>query len=331
MNKYLKLYESHSQYVEPEVKPNVSYCIQEDEVHYSPIPHDYSKDYLTIESLENNNDVYFKENYSGFEKTILISVNEGSSWTEFTSSPNNNGTFIATINKGDKLLIKGNSALGSSNRENAIHLTKNFNVEGNIMSLLYNDNFIDKTSISSYSYAFKGLFANNPNLISIENLVLPATILSIGCYSSMFQNCTSIVTTPVLPATTLTNSCYYIMFGGCTSLTTAPELPATALASLCYASMFNGCTSLITAPILPATNLVDKCYNYMFNGCTSLNYIKAMFTTTPVGTSATYSSTYDWVKNVASTGTFVKNAAATWTNVGTYAVPSGWTVQTATE
>lgn len=36
MNKYLTIFESHSQYVEPEVKPNVSYCIQEDEVHYNP-------------------------------------------------------------------------------------------------------------------------------------------------------------------------------------------------------------------------------------------------------------------------------------------------------
>lgn len=38
MNKYLTIFGSHSQYVEPEVKPNVSYCIQEDEVHYNPLP-----------------------------------------------------------------------------------------------------------------------------------------------------------------------------------------------------------------------------------------------------------------------------------------------------
>ena len=297
-------------------------------MHYNPVPHDYSKDYLTIESLEDNNDIYFKENYSGFEKTISISVNGGSSWTEFSSSPNNNGTFITTINKGDKLLIKGDSALGSSNRENTIHLTKNFNVEGNIMSLLYKDDFIDKTSINSH--AFRALFENNPNLISAENLVLPVTTLSDGCYSYMFKDCTNLINTPILPATTLAETCYLAMFYGCTSLTTAPELPATTLASRCYASMFSDCTSLTTAPTLPATNLINKCYNYMFSGCTKLNYIKAMFITTPMDTQ-TYSSTYDWVNGVAATGTFVKNAAATWTNVGTYAVPSGWTVETATE
>lgn len=38
MNKYLTIFGSHSQYVEPEVRPNVSYCIQEDEVHYNPLP-----------------------------------------------------------------------------------------------------------------------------------------------------------------------------------------------------------------------------------------------------------------------------------------------------
>lgn len=35
MNKYLKLYDSHSQYVEPKVGPAVSYCIYENEVHYT--------------------------------------------------------------------------------------------------------------------------------------------------------------------------------------------------------------------------------------------------------------------------------------------------------
>jgi hypothetical protein len=61
----------------------------------------------------------------------------------------------------------------------------------------------------------------------------------------------------------------------------------------------------------------------MFNGCTSLNYIKAMFTTTP---SATY--TYNWVNGVASSGTFVKNSAAQWNVTGNDSIPTGWTVVT---
>jgi hypothetical protein len=89
--------------------------------------------------------------------------------------------------------------------------------------------------------------------------------------------------------------------------------------------MFKGCTSPVTAPELPATTLAESCYNGMFYGCTSLNYIKAMFTTTP-------SSSYlqSWVNGVSATGTFVKNSAATWTDTfGTSAIPNGWTVETA--
>jgi hypothetical protein len=90
--------------------------------------------------------------------------------------------------------------------------------------------------------------------------------------------------------------------------------------------MFIGCTSLVTAPNLPATTLVNNCYSNMFGGCSSLNYIKAMFTTTP---SSSY--TIKWVNGVAASGTFVKNSAATWTTTGVNGVPSGWTVETANE
>ena len=155
---------------------------------------------------------------------------------------------------------------------------------------------------------------------------LPATTLTSGCYSSMFSGCTSLTTAPVLPATTLVGSCYHGMFNGCTSLTTAPELPATTLATYCYYQMFWNCTSLTTAPELPATTLANRCYDSMFWFCSKINYIKAMFTTTP---SATY--TNNWVNGVASTGTFVKNSAATWDVTGTNGIPTGWTVETANE
>ena len=90
--------------------------------------------------------------------------------------------------------------------------------------------------------------------------------------------------------------------------------------------MFRYCTSLTTAPELPALTLVNYCYRSMFEGCSNLNYIKAMFTTTPGNT-----ETNLWVRGVASTGTFVKNSAATWTTTGNNGVPTGWTVQTASE
>ena len=61
----------------------------------------------------------------------------------------------------------------------------------------------------------------------------------------------------------------------------------------------------------------------MFYGCSKLNYIKALFTTTPSN-----SYTGSWVSGVASSGTFVKNKNATWNVTGSNGIPSGWTVQT---
>jgi hypothetical protein len=79
--------------------------------------------------------------------------------------------------------------------------------------------------------------------------------------------------------------------------------------------------SSISELILPATTLKNSCYQSLFYGCTNLNYVKAMFTTTP---SSSYTSS--WLYNVAASGTFVKNSQATWDVSGVHGVPSGWTV-----
>ena len=59
----------------------------------------------------------------------------------------------------------------------------------------------------------------------------------------------------------------------------------------------------------------------MFYNCSKLNYIKALFTTTP---SDKY--TKSWVSGVSKTGTFVKSSAATWNVKGINGIPTGWTV-----
>ena len=152
---------------------------------------------------------------------------------------------------------------------------------------------------------------------------LPAMELAEGCYSSMFKVCKSLTTAPDLPATKLAKSCYELMFIDCNSLTEAPALPAMELAEYCYSSMFSFCTSLTTAPVLPATDLAESCYAAMFGGCTSLNYVKALFTDEPSG-----STTSNWLYDVAPNGTFVKNKDATWDVRGESGIPYGWTVET---
>lgn len=339
---YNKWFDAHNEYEtfensENYIRPNISICFQDLHVHYGQILHDYSLDYLTFEVLEDN--FQFSFTNSG----LLYSINNGENWNTVSANTD------IPVDKGTKILIKGEMTPQSNVGIGTFSTSGRFNIEGNIMSLLYGDNFNENINIPDNSYV--KLFNGANKLISCENLVLPSKVLSYACYSymfqdctnliiapkipaetmgydsceSMFKGCTSLTEAPELPATNLGNSCYIYMFQDCTSLTKAPELPATTLTEYCYNHMFNGCTSLTTAPVLPATTLVWRCYSFMFQGCTNLNYIKAMFTTTP-GTSLTN----QWVDGVAESGTFVKNSAATWNVTGITGIPSGWTVETYT-
>ena len=283
-----------------------------------------SNEYLTIISNSDNNEIRFKTTTgSPLYKTISVSRNDGLSWTDYTSSTS--GVVIANLNYGDKLLIKGNNATyGKSSDWTFFVTTGDFELRGNIMSLIYGDNFVGQTTFNGGTYNFYDLFGGCTGLISAENLVLPATTLTEGCYRYMFGGCTNLLATPALPATTLATQCYYEIFRGCTNITIAPALPATTLADECYYDMFMNCTSLVTAPELSATTLVYRCYGGMFSGCTSLDYIKMLATDISAGQCLSF-----WVSNVSATGTFVKSSSMTSLPTGASGIPSGWTVQDA--
>ena len=263
-------------------------------------PHDYSQDYLTIESLQDNNTVYYYVSSTTVANTISASTDNGQTWSAYTSSTGGDGTTIATLDTGEKVLLKGlNSAYAEKvslyTPYNKINTTARFNVYGNIMSMISGDSFSNAdTFVSGYTFNY---FFKGTDVVSTENLILPATTLTDWCYGNMFR--------------------------GCTSLTTAPSvLPATTLAKSCYRNMFSDCAGLTVAPVLPATTVQQFCYNQMFQGCTSLNYVKCLAT----NISAT-NCTKDWVDGVAATGTFVKAASMSSWTTGNNGIPNGWTVQ----
>lgn len=292
--------------------------------------------YLTIEALEDNLTATFTNDV---EYAI-----DGDGWVKLAS-----GSETQPINVGQTLSFRGELKPNSSNGIGKFTINKKCNLKGNCMSMLFGDNAADNYSLSGKNYVFYNLFYNCKNIVNVSSNFLPATTLAMGCYSKMFQGCTSLTIAPelpattladycyfemfdgctslttapsALPATTLASSCYEYMFYGCTSLTTAPALPATTLADRCYGNMFLSCTSLITAPELPATNLKGNCYYQMFYGCTKLNYIKCLATDI-----SAYNCTYNWVSGIASTGTFVKAADMTGWTTGNSGIPNGWTVE----
>ena len=217
---------------------------------------DLSKNYITFTSLED-------ENSFSFSSTLYYSINDNN-WNVLTSGKS------VTIGTGDKICFKGELTPTTNNGIGTFTISKKCNVSGNVMSLMYGDDFEDKTDLTNKKYAFYELFNGCTTIIDASKLILPALVLASYCYDGMFYNCSGMTKAPKLPATTLMSYCYNYMFYHCTSLTEIPELPATTLESYCYNYMFRGCTSLTEITKLPATSLANYCYSNMFNGCTSL-------------------------------------------------------------
>lgn len=249
---------------------------------------DYTQDYLTFTVLTDGT-IPWKSIGSGMAKAISYRIN-GGSWTSITAGDNVTISVVA----GDVVELKGNNQTYASDRSNYSGFdggTATFNISGNIMSLVYGDDFSGQTALTG-TYNFCSLFKQS-KAVSAENLILPATSLTECCYRAMFSKCTTLEVAPALPATTLGAYCYYFMFEDC-AITTAPELRA--------------------------PTLVSNCYGNMFTGCRSLNYILCL----AVDKSASNCLT-NWVSRVSSTGTFVKKESVTWTT-GNNGIPTNWTV-----
>ena len=272
---------------------------------YSPVHH-YENDYLTFR-IRTAGNVYWRANGS-LTKTIEYSLNNGA-WTSITSA----ATPIAiAVAANDVIKFKGSNATyatsktaysgfgqgeaGTSGQSTYDNDAAEFDIEGNIMSLIYGDNFVGQTAFNGSTYNFCSMF-KKAKCVSAENMILPALTLRDYCYRAMFSWCTYLEEAPQLPATTLSKGCYWYMFERC---------------------------AITTAPDLLAEHLVAECYGSMFTYCSSLNFIKCMaidgFTTT--------NCKQTWVNGVASSGTFVKDsgvAVSTWTR-GTSGIPTNWLV-----
>lgn len=225
--------------------------------------------------------------------TVYYSMDSGTSWTQLVQREN-----TPTVNSGDVIMWKCTSPVMNSQGMGRFSASTNFDVEGNVMSMQFGDDFEDKVDLTGKDMAFCTLFSGCTNLISAENLELPATTLCRKCYYAMFQYCLNLTKVPkALPAKNLANECYQVMFYN-TAITSLPTnyLPATTLAERCYwgmfqqcsgltavnfsipstdggtptlaasacTNMFNRCSSLVTPPTLPATALTVSCYYNFF-------------------------------------------------------------------
>ena len=279
--KYFRIFRNRDEYEEyvnssDFVTPNVSYIMVGNVTSIVPEQRKYEEDYFTIASLEDDNTISINRSTGGGEvpsRTFSVSIDDGESWTDVTVPFEEGEYSLGTINSGEKMLIKQSD--GAFSRDSGSYCnfsaTKNFNVEGNIMSLLYGDNFSGQTNLSSFAFVFGGLFSGCTTLISAQNLRLPATTLCNDCYNSMFQGCSALTTVmSSLPAITLTEGCYRSMFDKCSSLTNGPVIHASNVPQNALRSMFCDCASLTTAPAISANTISYSGCTYMFCNCSSL-------------------------------------------------------------
>lgn len=255
---------------------------------------DYSKQYLTFVALK---DGQFMFSGTSGNSSIQYSLDGGNTWSTLAS-----GSYSPTVTAGNTIKWKGNltpvydpNIWASYYGVGRFGGTNDFNVEGNVMSILYSDNYENQTSLSGKPHAFQNLFCTNIEefpydanwkIKSVENIILPATTLDEYCYADMFSNCKSITVLPELPATSLADYCYETMFFDCDSLTSIPSdyFKATILAEYCYHAMFSQCNGLTDISNLSEyfsnTTQAKGCYQQMFYDCRYLTTVPVLSATT---------------------------------------------------
>ena len=252
---------------------------------YNPVEV-YSGQPFTFEAIDNCSfGVTIRDNDSNSICSVLYSLDSGSTWDCLYST----GSSVS-VAAGNKIYFK--SFWGQYWHSGIFVTTGRFNVEGNIMSLPWGDDFIKgpfyvpemkktlkkTTDHNEYYYEFREMLKGCTGLISARNLLLPATqdfgLYPQWVYTSMFSGCTSLTMPPIeLPAPTVPANGYQEMFKDCCSLIETPEILATKAYDEAFESMFENCTSLskvMQSLYADSVYLQKDAYNSMFKYCINI-------------------------------------------------------------
>ena len=185
-----------------------------------------------------------------------------------------------------------------------ISVDTSFDVEGSVMSLMYNNEISKYTG--ALSIPLSEMFANSTlRKINTPKTFLPArtalpdmlntssapySYMFCDCYelenapdiylersgvagfSDMFNNCQSLTKGPKIYTEIFDAFGADSMFNGCSEMTEPPELIAEnpTIGDWGMRYMFRNCIRLKTAPRLSSTQLSPSCYAYMFFDCRTL-------------------------------------------------------------
>lgn len=189
-------------------------------------PEYYATQYLTFDILTGGTLMFTTESSAAAVSgsSVDFSKDGGNTWTRVPISKTASASTIA-VYSGDRVMVRRFVDDQTRTVDGYTWFTPlkfsgtaYANVSGNLMSILYGDNFraadlihdLDAGYTGEFSYLFSGM-----NIVSAENLALPSMTLQQGCYSFMFYGCHELVAGPTLPATTLVENCFMAMFEDC--------------------------------------------------------------------------------------------------------------------
>lgn len=139
---------------------------------------------------------------------------------------------------------------GGDGFPNIMETNKDFKIGGNILSLLYGENFNGQSVFpEESSKTFEGLFQMIRTLKSSSEVILPVTTVN-SSYGYMFYQCSNMIDAPIIRSTILSeNSCQH-MFDSCSSLNSVICLATDISASDSTASWLSGVspTGTFTTP-----------------------------------------------------------------------------------
>lgn len=259
MEEYIKLFQTHSQYETYKnsadyITPNVSYCEQQNEIHYNPIPPFFCKLTLqngSIVNIEGSGELT-KAMISDVYKQTLVSAEIGTLCTSI-----GNAAFYECSNLTNVVI---NSDITSINDNTFLYCGKLTNIN------------IPDTVTSIGNYAFM-------SCRSLTGITIPDAVTSIGDYA--FSTCQSLTDITIPDAIT---SIGEYSFGGCYSLTSI-TIPNN-VTSIDYGA-FGSCIGLTSVIIGNSVTSIDE---KAFDGCSKLASIISLPTTAPTIQNNTFQS-----------------------------------------
>ena len=319
MSKFLKRFETHSAYNtyingQGRILPNVSYCRDNNDVHYNPVPKitiEFTLSEANEERIAIKGDLTslqgFRDDVDGFENVTAIKIDgqEVSKTNDFTEKNvlNNYGIVIdgyfydfttsgthtieyelnsLTLPQGLLNLLGNYNYYGivfsSKMTQISVSLNGINEIETNALTInSINEVIFDKNikNITSFSdYIFS-------DCTSLTSVIMPNNVTSIG--ANAFQYCTSLTNITIPNSVTSIGS---DAFSTCTSLTTV-TLNSDAIVSQTYthySNFINIFGSQVSTYIFGKD--VTSIGNYAFDGCTGLTNINIPNSVTSIGQSA---------------------------------------------